>query len=53
MAQKNNKKKVNKEYKNPTKSILGKVLIGILAAAMGLASFGVLIYYIVKMVGTV
>ena len=54
MAQKNKNKKVqNKEYKNPTKSLLGKILISILAAAMGLASLGVLIYYIVKMAGTV
>lgn len=54
MAQKNKNKKVqNKEYRNPTKSVLGKILITILAAAMGLASLGVLIYYIVTMVGTV
>ena len=52
MAQKNKNKK-NREYKNPTKSVLGKILISILAAAMGLASLGVLIYYIVTMVGTV
>lgn len=53
MAQNNNKKQPKKAYKNPTKSLLGKILICILAAAMGLASLGVLIYYIVNIVTNV
>lgn len=53
MAQKNNNKKVNKEYKNPTKSIPGKILVSVLAACMGLASLGVLIYYLISFISQV
>ena len=48
MAKKN--EPVKKNYQNPTKTPIGKTLIIILAAAMGLASFALLIYYIVIMV---
>lgn len=41
------KEEKKKGYKNPTKTVWGRVLILILAASMALVSVALLIYYIV------
>ncbi|HIT49969.1 MAG TPA: hypothetical protein IAD46_02975 [Candidatus Pelethenecus faecipullorum] len=47
MTKKKDTKIQSNNYKNPTKTPIGKILILILTAAMALVSVALLIYYIV------
>jgi hypothetical protein len=50
---KNNKKKESKEFKNPAKTVWGKVIITTLAILMAASGLITLIYFIIQGVNNV
>lgn len=50
---KNNKKNETKAYKNPSKTLWGKIIIAILAILMAASGLITLIYFIVQSFGQV